>query len=149
MSDNTAPFTQDYLRKPLPVKGARVTADNLDSIASWTEGTVEVTENRAGKKVTFVRVPVINPQNPRQTTAYVGDWVLCSGTGFKVYTNRAFQKSFDLAPVQSDAPANASVEYLETGDGLAGGPDSDVVLKIEGNITPASVRPRHPATFVS
>jgi hypothetical protein len=42
----------------------------------------------------YISVRVAYPINPRQTQAYLGDWVLKSGKSFKVYTNSAFEKSF-------------------------------------------------------
>src|SRR4029077_12004823 len=92
--------TQKYIRKPVYVDAVRITATNFDEIAAWCQG--EIQEEAAKgpglfKKVIKIRVQ--NPKNPRQTRAYVGDWLLYTDTGYKVYTNKAFRTSFDLLPV--------------------------------------------------
>jgi hypothetical protein len=88
--------TTQYIRKPLYVDAVRVTNANFDEIAAWCQGEVqqdEVPEKGAGKK--YIRVRVHNPKNPRQTKAFVGDWILYTERGYKVYTNKAFHASFD------------------------------------------------------
>jgi len=88
--------TTQYIRKPLYVDAIRVTGGNFDEIAAWCLGEVqqdEVPGKGTGKK--FIRVRVHNPKNPRQTKAFVGDWLLYTERGYKVYTNKAFHESFD------------------------------------------------------
>jgi hypothetical protein len=102
--------TQKYIRKPLYVDAVRITAGNFDEIAAWCQGEVQQ-DDAAGKK--FIKVRVHNPKNPRQTKAFVGDWLLYTERGYKVYTNKAFHASFDVVPEQQEAqeavkpPANA------------------------------------------
>lgn len=80
-----------YIRKPLYVDAVRVTEQNFDDLVAWCNGSVET----EGKK-RFIRVRVNTPKIPRQTQAFVGDWLLWTErSGFKVYTNRAFHFSFD------------------------------------------------------
>lgn len=91
--------TTRYIRKPLYVSAVRVTTANFDEIADWCQGEVqkdEMPDGGTGKK--FIRVRVHNPKNPRQTKAFVGDWILYTERGYKVYTNKAFHASFDEAP---------------------------------------------------
>lgn len=88
--------TVQYIRKPLYVDAVRVTGPNFDEIASWCQGEVqqdEVPGKGTGKK--FIRVRVHNPKSPRQTKAFVGDWLLYTERGYKVYTNKAFHESFN------------------------------------------------------
>jgi|tagenome__1003787_1003787.scaffolds.fasta_scaffold20921150_2 hypothetical protein len=88
--------TTQYIRKPLYVAAVRITASNFDEIAAWCQGEIqqdEIPDKGAIKK--FVRVRVHNPKNPRQTKAFVGDWLLYTERGYKVYTNKAFHASFD------------------------------------------------------
>ena len=93
--------TAKYERKPFVVDAIRVTVDNIKSVAEWTGGEVR-TESRSNKEtVQYVKVRVHRPIDDRQSKAYIGDWVLYAGTGFKVYTLRAFNSSF--------SPANPSV----------------------------------------
>ena len=84
-----------YSRKPFRVNAVQVTKDNLDEVAEWCKGTVEDREVKDGKGV-HVKVNVHRPMNERQTKAFVGDWVLESTLGLKVYTQRAFESSFEL-----------------------------------------------------
>lgn len=85
-----------YVRKTFTVEAVQVTDDNLDDIAGWTGG--QVLANAATEKDPakfFVKVPVKRPLNERQCRAYVGDWVLQARSGFKVYTQKAFEGCFE------------------------------------------------------
>lgn len=83
--------TTTYARKPFYIEAVQVTAENMDHVAKWVDGTIHETEN--GEK--YIKVKVHRPLNVRQTQAYVGNWVLSAGTGFKVFTNKAFHANFD------------------------------------------------------
>ncbi len=97
--------TTKYVRKPFYVDAVQITTENIDEIAQWCEG--EVQSDKDGTK--YVKVRVLRPLNDRQTKAYVGDWVLYAGTGFKVYTTKAFGNSFEkVTGVQADAEVQAS-----------------------------------------
>lgn len=88
--------TTQYIRKPLYVAAVRITGANFDEIADWCQGEVqqdEIPGKGTGKR--YIRVRVHNPKNPRQTKAFVGDWLLYTERGYKVYTNKAFHASFD------------------------------------------------------
>lgn len=90
--------TQKYIRKPLYVDAVRITTANFEEIAAWCQG--EIQENGpSGKKC--IKVRVHNPKNIRQTQAVVGDWLLYTERGYKVYTNKAFHASFDPVAVES------------------------------------------------
>ena len=98
--------TTQYIRKPLFVAAVRVTGANFDEIANWCQGEVqtdEMPDGGTGKK--YIRVRVHNPKNPRQTKAFVGDWLLYTERGYKVYTNKAFHASFDEARQEVQTPA--------------------------------------------
>lgn len=82
--------TKKYARKPFSVDAVQITADNMEEVASWAQGEV-----REENGVKYVHVRVHRPLNERQTKGYVGDWVLYAGTGYKVYTDKAFEGSFD------------------------------------------------------
>jgi hypothetical protein len=85
--------TETYVRKPFEVEAAQVTADNLEEVAQWCQGTL-MTEGPDENPRRFIKVQVARALNERQTKAYPGDWVLYAGTGFKVYTDKAFKKTF-------------------------------------------------------
>lgn len=89
--------TKKYVRKPFYIDAVQVTESNIGEIAAWCDG--EVRSDSDDKK--YVKVRVHRPLNPRQTQAFVGDWVLYAGTGFKVYTPKAFSASFEQASTES------------------------------------------------
>lgn len=89
--------TVKYVRRPFEVDAVRVTDENFDNVAAWCDGVVE---DDGEKK--FIKVRVAKALNERQTKAFVGDWVLYAGTGYKVYTAKAFNRSFE--PKGEDTP---------------------------------------------
>lgn len=84
---------EDYVRKPFTVQAVRVTADNMEEVAVWCGGSIQVTDKSPMEK--YIKVRVQNPLTTRQTMAFVNDWVLYAGKGYKVYTPAAFGNSFD------------------------------------------------------
>jgi hypothetical protein len=86
--------TETYVRKPLEVQAIQVTEENMFDVAKWCGGRIQISVE--DEKTKFVGVSVLNPLSIRQTEAYVGDWVLKSDTGYKVYTTKAFKQGFDL-----------------------------------------------------
>lgn len=91
--------TKKFIRKPFDIEAIRVTDGNLEAVAEWCKGSVETESNGGGRFTKFVKVDVHHPLTDRQTQAFVGDWVLFSGKGYKVYTNKAFRENFDPAPI--------------------------------------------------
>lgn len=89
--------TTKYIRKPLYVDAVRITNANFEEIAEWCEGEIQrhVVQGKGATGKKYIRIQVTNPKNPRQTRAYVGDWILYTERGYKVYTNTAFVESFD------------------------------------------------------
>lgn len=97
--------TTKYVRKPFEVEAVQVTEENIEEVKDWCQGTLLVEDNNRK----FIKVRVARALNERQTKAYPGDWVLYAGTGFKVYTTKAFQKTFDkLDGEAKDASVQAS-----------------------------------------
>lgn len=87
--------TIKFVSKPREVEGVQVTSETLTDVAAWCNGEVVYdVPNKDDVIETFIRVEVKHPMNDKQTRAYLGDWVLKSETGFKVYTNRALRNSF-------------------------------------------------------
>jgi len=94
-----------YIRKPLIVEAIQVTEENFLEVARWCVGaiclidgdiTLQMIDPDDDMMKFYIRVRVYNPKTPRQTKAHVGDWILYTVQGYKIYTNRAFFKSFDL-----------------------------------------------------
>jgi hypothetical protein len=80
-----------FVRRPMVVEGVEVTADNIQDVANWCNGQVRT----SGKRGRYIKVPVKRALRDRQTMAYVGDWVLKAGSGFKVYNPKAFKGMFN------------------------------------------------------
>lgn len=62
----------------------------------------------------YIRVHVHRALNERQTKAFIGDWVLYAGTGFKVYSAKAFNNSFE--PVAKPVEAVPAVKEKDCSD---------------------------------
>lgn len=95
-------ITEKYVRKPLYVDAVQVTEENFETIARWVFGEIRnidespIDETAEVNPTTqYISVRVHNPKNPRQTKAHVGDWILYTERGYKVYTTKAFQANFD------------------------------------------------------
>lgn len=84
-----------YVRKPLYVEVVQVTEENFEDAARWCMG--QIREDADPK---HIHVRVLNPKGARQTQARVGDWILHTEVGYKVYTDKAFKENFDV--VESD-----------------------------------------------
>lgn len=82
---------QKFARKPFTVDAVLVTEDNMAEVAKWCGGTIEHTRD----EIPFVKVDVVKPLNTRQTRAFAGDRVLHSTKGFKVYTQKPFDRCFE------------------------------------------------------
>jgi hypothetical protein len=80
-----------FIRKPFHVEAVQITEENILEVGAWCEGKVQ-THPKTGNR--FVKVKVYRPISARQTMAFIGDWVIQSATGFKVYPDYAFQKYF-------------------------------------------------------
>lgn len=96
--------TDGYSRKPFHVDAVQVTAENMEEVAAWCAGEIRTgkrivrDENNKileRKEVKYIKVDIHRPLHERQTKAHYGDWVLLSVSGFKVYTEHAFEKAFE------------------------------------------------------
>lgn len=91
-------FTTTYVRKPLYVEAVQITEENFTDAVRFCFGKEELDE----ENVKYIQVRVHQPKNQRQSRAYVGDWILYTQRGYKVYTDKAFHTNFDL--VVADDP---------------------------------------------
>jgi hypothetical protein len=103
--------TEGYSRKPFHVDAVQVTAENMAEVAAWCTGEIrtgkrivrdEKNKILERKEVSFIKVSILRPLNERQTKAHIGDWILLSEAGFKVYTENAFSKAFEKEDVVLD-----------------------------------------------
>jgi hypothetical protein len=98
--------TTQYQRKPIYVEAIQVTDENFEEVAAWCQGRIM---NRDSEKTKFIQVRVVNPQNPQQTKAFIGRWILYSDFyGYKVYTDVAFKNSFVKSELMASNEAKAS-----------------------------------------
>lgn len=111
--------TETFFRIPFPVEAVRVTDENMEDIAKWCGGQVE-SATQSGKTVKYIKVDVKNPMTERQKKAYIGDWVLYAGKGWKCYTNKAFHGCFEepkdsdgqnLWPAQEQLPLEPATNF--------------------------------------
>jgi len=103
-----------YIRKPLYVDAVQITLENFVEAAKWCQGEIRdyhdkplvgaEAENQAIER--YIHVRVHNPKNTRQTKAFIGDWLLYTERGYKVYTQKAFRNSFDA--MQTEEAIEAS-----------------------------------------
>ena len=93
--------TTKYIRKPLYVDVIQVTDENFEEVAAWCQW--EIKPQGEGDHGRYIFVRVHSPRNPRQSKAYVGDWILYTERGYKVYTTKAFEASFDLVEAEATA----------------------------------------------
>ncbi len=120
--------TERYVRMPFYVDAVQVTSANMDAVAKWCNGDVRSSGKpdrdvqnalEGGTGTTperYIKVRVQRPANDRQSMAFVGDWILYAGTGYKVYTDRAFKKSFDKVPAGAEAHPLHTARSAVTGE---------------------------------
>jgi len=87
--------TTRYVRKTFYIEAIQVTADNISEVAEWCRGAVKLTDDDKW----HIKLHVYRPLTLRQTMAFVGDWVLLAGSNFKIYTDKAFTKSFEKVSI--------------------------------------------------
>lgn len=85
-----------YTHIPLTVEAVQITSENMAAVAEWCGGTIQTD----GVRKEYIRVAVLKPLNERQTCGYVGDWVLKTDIGLKIYLNRAFRRAFVEAGIK-------------------------------------------------
>jgi hypothetical protein len=86
---------QKCTHRPVYVDCVQVTASNMTEVSEWCGGTLMEDD----KKKTYIKVNATKAIHVRQTQAYVGDWVIKSDVGLKVYKDNAFKNSYVPAVV--------------------------------------------------
>lgn len=86
-----------YVRKSFGVDAIQVTSENMNAVAEWCGGEVrdqvEIKGGVRNKNQAHIYLTAVGYR--RQTMAFPGDWILCSGESFRVYTDKAFKHSFE------------------------------------------------------
>lgn len=98
--------TTRYVRKPSFVDGVKVTAENFLDVCSWCDG--EIVHND-GKQ--YIKVRSHNPQKTRHTQAFLGDWVLYTAQGYRVFTDKAFSATFN--DIEPELPKAAFKSWIQ------------------------------------
>lgn len=113
--------TVTYVRKPLYVEAVQVTPENFMGVADWCQALIGQKGGEAGTETRpaqgfevdptkhYIRIRVHNPQSKKQTMAFVGDWILYTEQGYKIYTDRAFQANFDEVTTEENSPQTTPV----------------------------------------
>lgn len=116
--------TTQFIRKPLYVDAVRITESNFEAISEWCQGEIlsEGADHVKGPGKKYIHIRVHNPKNPRQTKAFVGDWLLYTVRGYKVYTNKAFRASFDEVVALTEERTSSEFPR-EEGDAIVIGPE--------------------------
>jgi hypothetical protein len=83
-----------YERTPFYVDAVQITLDNMEDVAKWCGGEIKRQVRNRDTVVQYIEVDVTNPVSARQGKAFVGNWALKTNSGFKVYTERAFESCF-------------------------------------------------------
>lgn len=109
--------TEKYTRKSFDVDAIQVTEDNIDAVAKWCMGEVRTfktdpNDEGVSREQKYIKVRVFQAIKERQTKAFVGDWVLYAGTGYKVYTPGAFAKCFEPA-AEKNTPGATVINVFE------------------------------------
>ena len=117
--------TVKYVRKPLYVEAVQVTSDNFMDVADWCQALIGQKGAEAGTETRpatgfeldptkhYIRIRVHNPQSKKQTMAFVGDWILYTEQGYKIYTDRAFQSNFDPVDTAVDLETRLAQERAQ------------------------------------
>ena len=85
-----------YIRKNFPVVAVQVNAGNMTQIAEWCGGIIKVSPaNERYPESEYVFIEAYRPTHDRQTRAYVGDWIVKSEKGYRVFNHRAFKDNFE------------------------------------------------------
>lgn len=113
---------QHFTRKSFPVDGVQVTAENMQEVSRWCDGHIhqDRTEENPTDNPNYIKVRVHNPLTERQTKAYVGDWVLYAGKGYKVYTNAGLKKSFEADMSEQNVFSDQGAGSPSLGHGRSG-----------------------------
>lgn len=94
----------NYVRKQFTVSAVRVTPMNIDRLARECDGRIMEGDKEGNFSRKFIKVRVAFANSERQTEAHIGDWLVRNGRDWKVYTDKAFRKTFehkDGTPVEA------------------------------------------------
>lgn len=109
--------TEKYARTPFFVDAVKVTEENFNEVANWCGGVIRQTDERGNGLEKYIFVHAHTPMSERQKQAFVGQWVLKSDKGFKVFPDDAFKRMFEK--VVHDVPLPATPKHTPSPEALA------------------------------
>jgi len=117
---------QTFTRKPFHVQAVRVTQENMIEVAKWCGGKVIDRPNPKNKSQEqyYVKVDVERPMTEKQTMAFIGNYVVKTARGFKVYTKGGMDKTFDEVDeltLEQNAPIQRQLNMPENFRKFIGG----------------------------
>jgi hypothetical protein len=92
---------QEATRKPFPVKVAQITLKNIEDVAKWCNGTVEMRPTRMLGTLTDLPVIVVKEQGGDRSNGFeaaLGCWIVELKNNFRCYKQHQFDSAFDLVP---------------------------------------------------
>ena len=131
-----------FVRKPFYVDAVRVNQHNIEDVAKWCGGTII---NKPDGRFAHIKVDTFRPSNERQTQAHIGNWVLRTPDGYKVYTTKAFDFTFEKVrtltkeqadkagvkvPIESPASEKSGADTTEPRKILS--PEESLLMEIFG-----------------
>lgn len=96
--------TEKYARTPFFVDAVKVTEENFNEVANWCGGVIRQTDERGNGLEKYIFVHAHTPMSERQKMAFVGQWVLKSDKGFKVFPDDAFKRMFEKVIFEASPP---------------------------------------------
>ncbi len=88
---------REFVRKPKKVEAVRVTNDNMTEVANWCLGEIRAhVPHRTGPKF-YIQVHLYGAFTGNEKIlgkADVGNWIVQTGSGFRIYSNSRFKKKF-------------------------------------------------------
>lgn len=90
--------TVAVVRKTFTAEAVQITDDNIIDVSNWSGARIKETDGGI-----LLRLDTGVPKASRQaTTAGVGDWIVCTGEGFKIYRGRSFDHTFEVLKANPD-----------------------------------------------
>lgn len=105
------------VRKSFPAEGVQVTKENFVEVAEWCNGVLHSEPDDQGNQVPFIKVEVTRPLNEKQTKAFVSDWIVKVGHGFKIFNIHSFERSFEQTWEDVNVEADEILAGLENYSG--------------------------------
>lgn len=95
---------QEATRKPFPVKAVQVTLQNIEEVAAWCKGTIELRPTKMMGTTTDLPVILISGQGENRNKVFeaaLGYWVVELNQSFRSYKPLQFEATFDILPPKS------------------------------------------------